>query len=66
MGIPAQDPERYNTSVISNVTGFHNARFLLAHGMAEINVHLANSAHLLDMLTQAGIRRSDFRTFVDW
>lgn len=65
MGTLAQNPGGYIASAISNVTGFQNAHFLLAHGTADINVHFANSAHLLDMLTQAKIRRFDFRMFVD-
>jgi len=65
MGTPLRNPEGYATSGITNVTGFHNVHFLLAHGTADINVHFANSAHLLDMLTQARVRRFDFRMFVD-
>ena len=65
MGTLAQNPDGYNASAISNVTGFHNAHFLLAHGTADINVHFANSARLLDMLTRARVRRFDFRMFVD-
>lgn len=65
MGTPARNPEGYNTSGISDVTGFRNTDFLLVHGTADINVHFANSAHLLDMLTQARVRRFDFRMFVD-
>lgn len=65
MGTPAWNPGGYNTSAIANVTGFHNTHFLLAHGTADINVHFANSAHLLDLLTQARVRGFDFRMFVD-
>jgi len=65
MGTLAKNPDGYNTSAISNVTGFHNTHFLLVHGTADINVHFANSARLLDMLTRAQVRGFDFRMFVD-
>jgi dipeptidyl aminopeptidase len=65
MGTPVRNPVGYNTSAISNMTGFHDTHFLLMHGTADINVHFANSAHLLDMLTQARVRRFDFKMFVD-
>ena len=39
--------------------------YLLAHGSGDDNVHFANSAHLLDMLTKAQIRNFRFRMFTD-
>ncbi len=47
------------------MTGFHNVNFLLAHGSGDDNVHFANSAHLLDMLTAAKVRDFRFRMFTD-
>ena len=65
MNLPAANPEGYVTASISNVTGFHHADFLLAHGSGDDNVHFANSAHLLDMLTAAKVRNFRFRMFTD-
>ena len=65
MNIPSLNPGGYVNASISNVTGFNNVEFLLAHGSGDDNVHFANSAHLLDMLTQAQVRRFRFRMFTD-
>ncbi|KAH9832495.1 dipeptidyl aminopeptidase [Rhodofomes roseus] len=65
MDLPNVNPQGYITASISNVTGFHNADFLLAHGSGDDNVHFANSAHLLDMLTQEHVRNFEFRMFTD-
>ncbi|KAJ7158261.1 dipeptidyl aminopeptidase [Mycena crocata] len=65
MNLPALNPRGYITASISNVTAFNKVDFLLAHGSADDNVHFANSAHLLDMFTQARIRNFRFRMFTD-
>ncbi|KAH9893599.1 dipeptidyl aminopeptidase [Cubamyces lactineus] len=65
MNLPAVNPDGYVTASISNVTGFHHADFLLAHGSGDDNVHFANSAHLLDMLTAEKVRGFRFRMFTD-
>ncbi|KAI0351315.1 dipeptidyl aminopeptidase [Trametes cingulata] len=65
MNLPATNPDGYVTASISNVTGFHHADFLLAHGSGDDNVHFANSAHLLDMLTAEKVRGFRFRMFTD-
>ncbi|OJT13681.1 hypothetical protein TRAPUB_9780 [Trametes pubescens] len=65
MNLPAVNPDGYVTASISNATGFHNADFLLAHGSGDDNVHYANSAHLLDMLTAERVRGFRFRMFTD-
>ncbi|KAI0758596.1 Alpha/Beta hydrolase protein [Irpex lacteus] len=65
MDVPDVNPEGYVTASISNVTGFHNIDFLFAHGSADDNVHYANSAHLLDMLTREQVRDFRFRMFTD-
>ncbi|KAI0794726.1 dipeptidyl aminopeptidase [Fomes fomentarius] len=65
MDLPAANPDGYVTASISNVTGFHHADFLLAHGSGDDNVHYANSAHLLDMFTREQVRNFRFRMFTD-
>ena len=65
MNLPAANPGGYVTASISNVTGFHRADFLLMHGSGDDNVHYANSAHLLDMLTREQVRGFRFRMFTD-
>ncbi|RPD57299.1 dipeptidyl aminopeptidase [Lentinus tigrinus ALCF2SS1-7] len=65
MNLPAANPDGYITASISNVTGFHHADFLLAHGSGDDNVHYANSAHLLDMFTREQVRDFRFRMFTD-
>ncbi|XP_006461711.1 hypothetical protein AGABI2DRAFT_185824 [Agaricus bisporus var. bisporus H97] len=65
MNLPDVNPNGYVNASISNVTGFHNIDFLLAHGSGDDNVHFANSAHLLDMFTKARVRRFRFRMFPD-
>jgi dipeptidyl aminopeptidase len=65
MGLPDVNPGGYVNASISNVTGFHNVNYLLAHGSGDDNVHYANSAHLLDMLTQAKVKGFRFRMFTD-
>ncbi|KAH8104292.1 dipeptidyl aminopeptidase [Phellopilus nigrolimitatus] len=65
MSTPLHNPSGYDNASISNVTGFYDANFLLAHGSGDDNVHFANSAHLLDMLTAAHVRGFRFRMFTD-
>ena len=65
MNLPDVNPGGYVNASISNVTGFHNVNYLLAHGSADDNVHFLNSAHLLDMLTKEKVRRFRFRMFTD-
>ena len=65
MGLPAANPDGYVTASVSNVSGFHHADFLLAHGSGDDNVHYANSAHLLDMFTRERVRGYRFRMFTD-
>lgn len=65
MNTPEANPTGYVTASISNVTGFHNINFLLAHGTGDDNVHFANSAHLLDMFTRDKVRNYRFRMFTD-
>ena len=65
MNLPDVNPGGYVNASISNVTGFHNMDYLLAHGSADDNVHFLNSAHLLDMLTKEKVRNFRFRMFTD-
>ncbi|PFH50952.1 hypothetical protein AMATHDRAFT_80539 [Amanita thiersii Skay4041] len=65
MNLPDLNPGGYVNASISNVTGFHHVDYLLGHGSADDNVHFANSAHLLDMLTKAQVRSFRFRMFTD-
>ncbi|KAJ4474941.1 dipeptidyl aminopeptidase [Lentinula aciculospora] len=65
MNLPDLNPGGYINASISDVTGFHHIEYLLAHGSGDDNVHFANSAHLLDMFTQAQVRNFRFRMFTD-
>lgn len=65
MNLPDVNPGGYVNASISNVTGFHNVNYLLAHGSGDDNVHFLNSAHLLDMLTREKVRKFRFRMFTD-
>ena len=65
MNLPDVNPGGYINASISNVTGFHNVDYLLAHGSGDDNVHFLNSAHLLDMLTREKVRNFRFRMFTD-
>ncbi|KAH7910473.1 dipeptidyl aminopeptidase [Hygrophoropsis aurantiaca] len=65
MGLPDDNPGGYINASISRVDGFRHVDYLLGHGSGDDNVHFANSAHMLDMLTQAGVRDFRFRMFTD-
>ena len=65
MGLPNDNPGGYINASISHVEGFKNVDFLFAHGSGDDNVHLAHSAHLLDMLTREQVRNFRFRMFTD-
>jgi dipeptidyl aminopeptidase B len=65
MNLPSLNPSGYINASISNVTAFSKVDFLFAHGSGDDNVHYANSAHLLDMLTKEKIRNFRFRMFTD-
>ncbi|ETW78834.1 dipeptidyl aminopeptidase [Heterobasidion irregulare TC 32-1] len=65
LNLPDLNPGGYQNASVSNVTAFSKMEYLLAHGSGDDNVHFANSAHLLDMLTKAQIRNFRFRMFTD-
>ncbi|SNX87358.1 related to dipeptidyl aminopeptidase [Melanopsichium pennsylvanicum] len=68
--------ERYMKSKVVNKLGYESAaihvtpafgktKYLLMHGTADDNVNVANSAHLLDLLTKAKVRGFRMRFFTD-
>ncbi|KAG2359215.1 dipeptidyl peptidase IV N-terminal region-domain-containing protein [Suillus spraguei] len=65
MDLPDNNPGGYINASISHVEGFKNIDYLLAHGSGDDNVHYANTAHLLDMFTEAQVRNFRFRMFTD-
>lgn len=65
MGLPDNNPGGYINASVSHVEGFKNIDYLLAHGSGDDNVHYANTAHLLDMFTEAQVRNFRFRMFTD-
>lgn len=65
MGLPNDNPGGYINASISHVDGFKKINFLFAHGSGDDNVHMAHSAHLLDMFTAAQVRDFRFRMFTD-
>lgn len=65
MNLPQKNAAGYINASITDVTGFRETNFLLAHGSGDDNVHFSNSAHLLDMFTSNQIRNYRFRMFTD-
>ncbi|WWC91210.1 uncharacterized protein L201_006152 [Kwoniella dendrophila CBS 6074] len=67
MSTPSINSEGYNKSAVNNVTSFAGDKvdFIWAHGSGDDNVHYANSASLLDKLTQEQVRGWRFRMFTD-
>ncbi|KAG0144563.1 hypothetical protein CROQUDRAFT_659902 [Cronartium quercuum f. sp. fusiforme G11] len=65
MSTPDLNPIGYDRSAVTNMEGYKNVSFLLAHGSADDNVHFLNSASLLDRLTSAGVEGFEFRMFTD-
>ncbi|KAL8279638.1 hypothetical protein RQP46_007951 [Phenoliferia psychrophenolica] len=65
MSTPALNPQGYANSSVTDMAGFKNVDFLLAHGSGDDNVHFLNTAVLLDRLTMAHVRRFRFRMFTD-
>jgi len=65
MNLPQKNPGGYINASITDMSGFRDTDFLLAHGSGDDNVHFANSAHLLDMFTSNQIRKFRFRMFTD-
>lgn len=60
MHTPQNNPSGYQNASISNVSALsQNVRFLIAHGVADDNVHMQNSLLLLDKLDLAGVENYD-------
>lgn len=62
---PDENEAGYKQSGVNNVTAFHHADYLLAHGSGDDNVHYANSASLIEKFTLEKVRRYEFRMFSD-
>ncbi|CAB5379362.1 unnamed protein product [Rhizophagus irregularis] len=63
MKTPAQNPNGYEHSAITNMTGFDNAKFLLVHGTGD--VHFQNTANLIDRLTLASVHNYRVQFYTD-
>ncbi|KAF9313541.1 hypothetical protein BG003_005079 [Podila horticola] len=65
MNLPSTNSAGYDTTMVSNMTGFNNSEFLLIHGTGDDNVHVQNSYVLMDRLTLAGNHRYKSHFFTD-
>ncbi|KAL1921908.1 uncharacterized protein VTP21DRAFT_10550 [Calcarisporiella thermophila] len=65
MKSPQMNPDGYNKSAVTNMSGFANASFLLVHGTADDNVHFQNTVLLVDRLTQARVHTYRVQFFAD-
>lgn len=65
MNTPQLNPGGYASSRVNNLTNFDGKDLLLAHGTGDDNVHFANTASLVDRLTQQKVRGWRMRMFVD-
>ena len=66
MHTPQNNPGGYENSSIHDVKALsQNVRFLVMHGIADDNVHMQNTATLLDKLDLDGIENYDVHFFPD-
>lgn len=65
MNTPDANPGGYESCRVNNVTNFDGKDLLLAHGSGDDNVHFANTASLVDRLTQQKVRGWRMRVFID-
>ncbi|KAF9432501.1 hypothetical protein BGZ76_010697 [Entomortierella beljakovae] len=65
MNLPTANWLGYETTAVSNMTGFENQDFLLIHGTGDDNVHVQNAFVLMDRLTLAGNHRYKSHFFTD-
>ncbi|KAF9904887.1 hypothetical protein EC991_002250 [Linnemannia zychae] len=65
MNLPTTNLKGYETTAVTNMTGFENSDFLLVHGTGDDNVHVQNAFVLLDRLTLAGNHRFKSHFFTD-
>ncbi|KAI7824647.1 dipeptidyl peptidase IV N-terminal region-domain-containing protein [Gamsiella multidivaricata] len=65
MNLPTTNLDGYETTAVTNMTGFENSDFLLVHGTGDDNVHVQNAFVLIDRLTLAGNHRYKSHFFTD-
>ena len=66
MGTLEDNKEGYQSTAITNITGFSQAkRFLIMHGTGDDNVHFQNTLSLVDQLNLASIENYDMHVFPD-
>ncbi|BEJ15855.1 hypothetical protein CspHIS471_0504600 [Cutaneotrichosporon sp. HIS471] len=65
MNTPEANPDGYAASRVNNLTNFDGKDLLIAHGSGDDNVHFANTASLVDRLTQDQVRGWRMRMFTD-
>lgn len=66
MHTPQNNTAGYDSSSIADVQSLSkNVRFLVMHGIADDNVHMQNTATLLDKLDVAGVENYDVHFFPD-
>ncbi|KAI1306255.1 hypothetical protein EDD11_004841 [Mortierella claussenii] len=65
MNLPTTNYEGYESTAVSNMTGFNNSEYLLVHGTGDDNVHVQNAFVLMDRLTLAGNHRYKSHFFTD-
>ncbi|KAJ4345773.1 uncharacterized protein N0V89_011908 [Didymosphaeria variabile] len=66
MHTPQNNPGGYDNSSIHDVKALsQNVRFLVMHGIADDNVHMQNTATLLDKLDLGGVENYDVHFFPD-
>jgi dipeptidyl aminopeptidase len=66
MHTPQNNTAGYDSTAITDVKSLSkNVRFLVMHGIADDNVHMQNTATLLDKLDLAGVENYDVHFFPD-
>ncbi|KAJ3071201.1 hypothetical protein HDU98_005683 [Podochytrium sp. JEL0797] len=65
MKTPLLNPKGYETSAVSNMTGFKNADFLLIHGTGDDNVHFQNTLALIYKLTTSRVHNYQVQFYPD-
>ncbi|KAI8372297.1 dipeptidyl peptidase IV N-terminal region-domain-containing protein [Choanephora cucurbitarum] len=65
MKTPELNPEGYAHSAVDKMEGFKNARYLLAHGTGDDNVHFQHTAVLVDKLTLNDIHNYRVQIYPD-
>ena len=65
MKTPQMNPEGYQSSSVSKMDGFQHAKFLLAHGTADDNVHFQHAAQLIWYLTGSHAKNYRVQYYTD-